>query len=37
MLNLICSHHSYEVPEILSFEAKAENAYNAWLVENLSL
>ena len=35
--SLIRSHHSYEVPEIVSFEAKADNAYNAWLVENLSL
>ncbi len=35
--SLICSHHSYEVPEIVSFEAKAENAYNTWLFENLAL
>lgn len=32
----ILSHHSYEAPEILSFEAKAENAYNAWSEQNLA-
>ncbi|TLD82506.1 divalent-cation tolerance protein CutA [Helicobacter trogontum] len=34
--SLIHTYHSYEVPEIVFFEAKAEDAYNAWLHTNLS-
>ncbi|MDY5186072.1 divalent cation tolerance protein CutA [Helicobacter trogontum] len=34
--SLIHTYHSYEVPEIVFFEAKAEDAYNTWLHTNLS-
>ncbi len=33
--SLILSHHSYEVPEIIAFEAKAQNAYDAWIKQTL--
>lgn len=31
---LIYANHSYEVPEIVSFEAKAAPTYKQWLVDN---
>lgn len=34
--SLLLAHHSYEVPEILAFEAKAYKGYDMWLHESLS-
>ncbi|RDU60350.1 divalent-cation tolerance protein CutA [Helicobacter marmotae] len=34
--SLILSAHSYEVPEIITFEAKAQDAYEQWLYDTLT-
>lgn len=33
--SLLLDKHSYEVPEIVAFEAKAQAGYNKWLQESL--
>lgn len=34
--SLLLSKHSYEVPEIVAFEAKAQAGYDLWLQDNLN-
>lgn len=33
--SFIITHHSYEVPEIIAFEAKAQPQYESWLTQTL--